>query len=138
MVLFFLIAVPSSLAFVLALIVLTLVYQDSPLISIFLDQTTIKGIAISIFLLQLSSLGLVLLSVFFVPSTVSILYGLMIIFVSLAASILGASLLGSFSLSSAYGQIEWSGGQDPIAALLLLVGATLFCAWRIEHLRRFE
>lgn len=132
---FYLAVVPSSLFSLLAFFVLMLAFQGNDYLLSLLDLVTVKGIAVSILLLNLSSFLLILLSLVFVPPSITIYYGLSVVFVALMVGTWGVSSLGSVDLNSPYGQVSWSSGSDPLFAMLLFISAILFCVWRIDKLR---
>lgn len=132
---FYLAVIPSIFLSVLAFVVLILTFQESQVIVSLLDLTTVKGIAISILFLNLSLFGLIVFSFIFVPPSITLYYGLSVVFVTLMMGTWGVSALGSVTLDTPYGELNWISGSDPLLTMVLFVAATLFCVWKIDRLR---
>jgi hypothetical protein len=132
----FLSVVPAVICFALACIVLLALKNGHPNIQTVLEATTTRGIAMSILLVNLSSLGLLVFIGLFVPRSEVIYYNLIYVFVSFLAASLVSTFAGSFVVKILDYQVQWTSEADVSLLALVFLVAIVTCAYRIEVIRR--
>lgn len=135
---FYFSVIPTSLFTLLAFLVLIFTLQDSDYAQFLLERTTVKGIAISVLLMNLSFYSLIIYSIIYVPPAINLWFGLSVVFVAFLSGLLGVNALGKIDIESYFGSFVWNPGNDPVIAVVSLIIAILFCVWRVERLRREE